>query len=130
MPSFSQLGGVEGGVDLLQTKNELTIVGEEMHVIRHIYITDHHDPAAKVSYMGDSIAHWEGNTLVVETTKLKQGGTLIERLSKAPDGTITDAVEQNGPSGGMNRLYWSPGSDPMEWICEDFSDNYMRPDFK
>ena len=135
MPSFSQLGGVEGGVDLLQTKNELTIVGEEMHVIRHIYITDHHDPNAKPSYMGDSIAHWEGNTLVVETTKMKQGGTITERISKNPDGSITDATVRNGqpmagPGGGANVLYWAPGNDPMEWICEDFSDNYMKADFK
>ena len=135
MPSFSSLGGVEGGVDLLQTKDELTIVGEEMHVIRHIYITDHHDPNAKPSYMGDSFGHWEGNTLVVETTKLKQGGTLVERFTTAPDGSITDAVENNGrpqagPGGGSNVLYWAPGNDPMEWICEDFSDNYMKANFQ
>ncbi len=96
MPSFSTLGGVEGGVDLLQTKDELTIVGEEMHVIRHIYLTDHHDPDAKISTMGDSIGHWEGNTLVVETTKLKQGGTIVEHFTKAADGSITDAQQQTG----------------------------------
>ena len=31
---------------------------------------------------------------------------------------------------GSQKLYWSPGNDPDEWICEDFSDNYMKADFK
>lgn len=118
---------------MLQTPEEIIIVGEENHVVRHIYLTDQHDPAAKLSYFGDSIGHWEGNALVVETTLLKQGGKIIEHFTKAADGSITDVLEQSGkpaaPAGDSNTLYWSPGDDPYEWICEDFSDNYMKDDF-
>lgn len=39
--------------------------------VRFLRMRDKHTENADPSFLGDSIAHWEGDTLVVETTKLR-----------------------------------------------------------
>jgi hypothetical protein len=54
---------------ILQTARKVTFVHEYQHVLRHIYM-DEPLPAAEdvdPTYMGESVGHWEGDTLVVET---------------------------------------------------------------
>ena len=52
---------------ILQSKNEVTIILESFSDIRHIYLSDKHRPDLKPSWYGDSIGHYEGDTLVVDT---------------------------------------------------------------
>jgi hypothetical protein len=56
-------------LQFIQSPGYVTIVAEMVHDTRIIKITNEHDPAAAVQkkWMGDSIGHWEGDTLVVET---------------------------------------------------------------
>jgi hypothetical protein len=52
---------------ILQGKNEVTIILESFEDIRHIYLSDKHRADLKPSWYGDSIGHYEGDTLVVDT---------------------------------------------------------------
>jgi hypothetical protein len=55
-------------VYIIQTPKEVTMTWQADHMIRHIYLTDKHNPDAKPSWFGDSIGHYEnGDTLVVDT---------------------------------------------------------------
>jgi hypothetical protein len=51
----------------VQTKDELAIWVEMVHDVRHIRIGAEHRPGHVRTWMGDTVAHWEGNTLVAET---------------------------------------------------------------
>jgi len=51
----------------VQTKDELAIWVEMVHDVRHIRIGAQHRPGHVRTWMGDTVAHWEGNTLVAET---------------------------------------------------------------
>jgi hypothetical protein len=53
----------------LQTPKEIWIVYEGgAHIWRKIFMDGRpHDPKAEETWLGDSIGHWEGDTLVVET---------------------------------------------------------------
>jgi len=51
----------------VQTKDELAIWVEMVHDVRHIRIGGTHRTDGVRTWMGDSIAHWEGDTLVAET---------------------------------------------------------------
>jgi hypothetical protein len=56
---------------IYQSKDEVAIVVEMVHDVRHIHLTSQHEPANIRQWMGDSIGHWEGDTLVVETVNLR-----------------------------------------------------------
>lgn len=76
---------------IVQSKDEVAIDVEMVHDVRHIRLTDKHLPASMKLWMGDSIGHWEGDTLVVETTNMRpeqglRGGSanqkVIERFTR------------------------------------------------
>jgi hypothetical protein len=52
---------------IVQTSGTIVIAGESMHDARIIRMNARHTPAVVVSWLGDSIGWWEGDTLVVET---------------------------------------------------------------
>jgi hypothetical protein len=58
-------------VYFLQTPKMVTLIWQEDHMVRHIYLTDQHPNNVKPSWFGDSIGHYEnGDTLVVDTIGL------------------------------------------------------------
>jgi hypothetical protein len=68
-------------VEIIQLPGRVLMVFEYDHLVRQIY-TDgrgHRDDLAP-SWMGDSIGHWEGETLVVETTQFNDR-TWIDRIA-------------------------------------------------
>jgi len=52
---------------IIQSAKAVTLINESFSEIRHIYLTDRHRPNVKPSWEGDSIGHYEGDTLVVDT---------------------------------------------------------------
>jgi hypothetical protein len=80
--------------------------------IRHVYLTDKHSPNVKTSWYGESIGHYEGDTLVVDTvgidarTWVDAFGTphtkelhVIERFHLIEGGKVLEAnvhVEDSG----------------------------------
>jgi len=57
---------------LQQTKDAVVILVEMVHDARVVRLGGSHPPASVRTWMGDSIGHWEGDTLVVETTNLRR----------------------------------------------------------
>jgi hypothetical protein len=55
---------------IVQVPGQVMIMAEMNHDVRIIRLTDKHLPDSLRPWMGDSIGHWEGDTLVVETTNL------------------------------------------------------------
>ena len=55
---------------ILQTKDAVVILTEYGPDLRIVPFTDQHGPLKLAGLLGDSIAHWEGETLVVETIGL------------------------------------------------------------
>ena len=99
LPSFynnSQYGPLTTNYRIVQTPGYVMILMEIIHDARVIPIDGRpHLPSSVHQWLGDSRGHWEGNTLVVETTnftnKSKFRGAdenlrLIERFTRtAPD---------------------------------------------
>jgi hypothetical protein len=52
---------------ILQGRNEVTLILESFGEVRHVFLTDRHSPNLKPSFYGESIGHYEGDTLVVDT---------------------------------------------------------------
>ena len=56
-------------MEILQVPGRVMMVFEYDHFVRYIYTDGRHHPAdLSPTWMGDAIGHWEGDTLVVDTT--------------------------------------------------------------
>jgi hypothetical protein len=53
---------------IVQSKDTVILLTEMVHDARVVRINGTHPPAAMRKWFGDSIGHWEGDTLVIETT--------------------------------------------------------------
>lgn len=58
-------------VQIVQNKDYVMILGEMVHDARIIRLNGEHQPEHVKTWFGDSIGHWEGDTLVVHTTHFR-----------------------------------------------------------
>jgi hypothetical protein len=78
MPSSMMPYRYNGGFKIWQAPGVVVFDLEMIHDARVIF-TDGRPPLASAhkQYMGESRGHWEGNTLVIETTNYKEGPPMI-----------------------------------------------------
>lgn len=95
-------GAITGPIQVLETPGQVTIISEEMQEIWMMYLDQQHPPEPiEPTFHGDTVARWEGNTLVAdsvaisERTTLDQIGTphsdalrVITRIQVLPDGQL------------------------------------------
>ena len=93
---------------ILQAPGFVTIRYEMIHETRVIPLDGRpHGPASIRTYMGDPRGHWEGNTLVVETTNFREEGIyrganpetlkLIERFTRVAPDKVLWSVTMDDP---------------------------------
>jgi len=82
---------------IVQTKDSVMILTEMVHDARMVRINAQHLPKTIRRWMGDSVGHWEGDTLVVDTTNFNdktrfRGSTenlhVVERFSRVDANTL------------------------------------------
>ena len=105
---------------IVQTDDYVMILVEMVHDARIIRLDDEHLPSDVKRWMGDSIGHWEGDTLVVDTTNFHpdagfRGAAenlhVVERFTPRDDGSL---------------LYQFTMDDPTVWT-ERWSGEYTWP---
>ena len=86
---------------IVQTQNTVTILIEMVHDARIVRIGGKHIPKQITPWLGDSIGHYEGDTLVVETTNLNPGQQahygLKQRFYLPPTGKVTERFTRIAP---------------------------------
>ncbi|MGA2881497.1 MAG: hypothetical protein ABSG13_21310 [Bryobacteraceae bacterium] len=130
------------GTQFLQTKGLIALRYEMIHETRLVPMDGRpHLPANLRSYMGDPIGHWEGNTLVVETTNFIGGHVgvggngngppysedlkLVERFTRTSDKTIqyeitiTDPQTYTAPWTVAFPITREPGYQIFEYACHE-----------
>jgi len=88
----------------VQTPKMVVMILSSKQEIRHVYLTDKHSPNVKPSWYGESIGHYEGDTLVVDTIGIDERtwvdgfGTphtkqlhVIERFHLIENGAVLEA---------------------------------------
>jgi hypothetical protein len=64
--------GLHGYYQIVQTADQVVLFSENIHEFRIISLDGRpHNPAWVRDWSGDSIGHWDGDTLVVDTTNFK-----------------------------------------------------------
>lgn len=134
----------DGNIMMLQTPGEITIVYHEDHQVRHIRMDSSHPEHVAPSWNGDSVGHYEGDTLVIDTVGVKIGpfamvdwfGTphspalhVVERYRMLDFATAKEALDRNAKEnhiigvhpvdrGTHLQLFFTvedPGSFTMPW---------------
>ena len=129
-------GGYNQNVQLLQTEDHVVLVNEMVHSSRIIPLDGRpHAPDDLRQWMGDSRGHWEGETLVVDTTTFRRdtsfrGGVtteslnLVERFTRADDNTLMYEVTGEDPNAWAQpwtyRIPMVTNSQPLyEYACHE-----------
>ena len=129
-------------IQVLVTPGEVTIIQEAYMQVRHVHTDGRDHPAdPDLTFNGDSIGHWEGDTLVVDTVGLapqavlQQGVThsknehIVERFRLSDPNmlevktTITDPGVLAKPWETTTRYARHPEWSIAEYICEQNNRN-------
>jgi len=136
-------------VVILQDEADITLSYEEPRLTQRVRMNAQHPVNLQPSYMGDSVGHWEGNTLVIDTIgyngefQLDSQGLVtspklhtIERWTKSADGkridvetTIEDPVYYSQPF-TIKRGYLAPKTNSARQQNEyDCTENPREEEF-
>ena len=61
------------GIQIIQQPDRITILYANDHEFRRVRLNQHHPARVTPSWYGDSVGHYEGDTLVIDTVGLKIG---------------------------------------------------------
>lgn len=93
-------------IEVIHRDQDVTIYWEGYGMYRKIYMAEHAPPPPPIpSSMGYSVAHWEGDTLVVETTHLK-AYPYMNDMPTTSDARLVERLSlDERESGGEQRTY-------------------------
>ena len=133
---------------ILESASEVTMLFEMPRMVRRVRMNASHPQALQPGYVGDSVGHWEGNTLVVDTLGFNGYAELdargqptsprlhtVERFTPSADGidiavTIDDPEYYSKPFTIQRSWKKSAARHPFEYDCmenprqEDFENAY------
>jgi hypothetical protein len=125
---------------IVQTADSVMILVEMVHDVRVIRMNATHLPKSVHKWLGDSVGHWEGDTLVVDTTNFNDQtafrGTaenlhVVERFSRADANTLLYKATIDDPttftkSWTMEYPFVATAGPIFEYACHE--GNYAMPD--
>jgi hypothetical protein len=129
-------------VEIIQTPGQVTLNLGVLHDIRRIYLDGiGHTTGADPSFNGDSVGHWEGDTLVVETNNVRAATLDRDGIPYSDKLTTVERIRRTGPAKleiemtltdpeafvvpyTIRRAYvpMPPGSRFEEYLCENNRD--------
>ena len=130
-------------IEIVHTPKQITVLHEVAHNVRRFYIGAKHPKNPGHTFLGHSVAHWEGDTLVVDTGGLNdrtfiddEGDShsnqehIIERYRKIDGGknlemviTVIDPVTLEHPYSYYRIFHWRPDIRRTEYVCEENNRN-------
>lgn len=118
---------------IIQTPDHVMILTEMNHDARVIRLNSTHRPTGVGTWLGDSVGHWEGDTLVVQTRNFKETPALsgadenlevTERFTRMPDNSLRYEFEISNPTVWTDvwrgQYSWKPSDDKVyEYACHE-----------
>lgn len=86
--------GAQFGVQLLQAKDEVVLLYLSDHMVRHVRLNVPHAGHVIPTWQGDSVGHYEGDTLVIDTVGVKVGPLSLVDLYGTPHSSALHVVER------------------------------------
>ena len=108
---------------IVQTEDTVMILVEMVHDARIVRMNQDHAPAELRSWLGDSVGHWDGDTLVVDTTNFNDNPSLggasrdlhvVERFTRIDADTLLYQFTVDDPT-----VWTAPWSGEYVWPASD-----------
>ncbi|MDP9083652.1 MAG: hypothetical protein M3N50_07800, partial [Pseudomonadota bacterium] len=133
----NMMGAPPYPIRIVQTADFIAILLEEGWEFRAIYLGGKHPQELIPSFMGHSVAHWEGKTLVIDTVGLRAETTLnytglphseqlrlVERMRRTAPDVLEDLIEIHDPlmyskPFTFKSVFHRSKQEQIEYICED-----------
>ena len=81
-------------IQLSQKADEVVILYMEDHHVRHVRLNSQHPASVTPSWSGDSVGHYEGDTLVVDTVGFKTGPLSMADVYGTPQSGAAHVIER------------------------------------
>ncbi len=121
------------GKQIVQTPDSILIFAEMIHEERIVRLNSQHLPSTVRAWTGDSIGHWEGDTLVIETTNFtdktrfygsSENLKVTERLHRISENAINYRFTVEDPSTWerpwTGEYTWVRNEQPLyEYACHE-----------
>ena len=108
---------------IVQTDDTVVILVEMVHDARVVRMNQEHDPPGIRIWLGDSVGHWEGDTLVVDTTNFRDEPSLgqasrnlhvVERFTRVDADTLVYQFTVDDPT-----VWTAPWSGEYVWPASE-----------
>ena len=106
-----QPGSYNLNVQFVQTSAYFMIMNEMIHNVRVVRMNKEHRDGPLMNWEGDSVGHWEGDTLVVDTVNFWKGTAFADSTSKMH---LVEKFTRTGPD---SIQYQFTIEDPTTWIA-------------
>src|SRR5579864_278818 len=122
-------------IQFVQNAQMIVILIEPRHNFRLIPLNAKHPDDLDPAYVGDSVGHWEGDTLVVDVTGFKEQMSgvsihsdalhIVERFTRSDYNTINyealveDPKALTKPYTITSKIMLRPGTRLQEYVCEE-----------
>jgi hypothetical protein len=109
----------------IQTPTQLVILYEYMSAYRVIPFDAEHPDDILPSYMGNSVAHWDGDTLVIDVTGHSDALHIVERYTRVNKDRIDYEVTMEDPNvltkpwSLRSSLMLREGTRLQEYVCAE-----------
>jgi hypothetical protein len=110
------------GMQMIQQPDKITFLYSNDHEVRHVRMNQPHPAQVTPSWYGDSVGHYEGDTLVIDTVGVKIGPFAVVDMYGTPYSQALHVVERYrlldyqaakaAEERGQRELSRIPGSDP------------------
>ncbi len=126
------------GMEIWHRAGALGIYGEYPGFFRHIWFGRDHPQDLDSTYYGDSVGHWEGKDLVVDTAGIKgnvllsrdgvamsDAASVAERFHQVDKDTLTDTIVLTDPKAFtrpwtvVKTYKRTPKVEPQEYFCTE-----------
>jgi len=130
----------------IQTPKEVWMMWQRDHMVRRIFLTDQHSEHVTPSWFGESIGHYDGDTLVVDTIGLSTRNSyidnfrtphteklhVVERFTVDPDGknltalVIVDDPDTFNEPLTMQQRWFKVNAPMKETICAENNQDFFN----